>query len=182
MILCAECYIQRNGQTLMLYRDKKADDINQGKWVGVGGKFEAGESPEQCLVREVQEETGLTLREFRLRGLMTFVVEGVVGAASAEAGSAVEGESAAAGELAPVGEAASDPMLIFVYTATAFEGELTPCNEGTLQWIDTDRVCDLNLWEGDKLFWEWMQQSDKLFSAHFTYSGETLTRHEVTFY
>ncbi|MCL2403821.1 MAG: NUDIX domain-containing protein, partial [Coriobacteriia bacterium] len=69
MVLCTECYVQRDGQTLMLYRNKKADDINEGKWIGIGGKFEHGESPEQCLVREVQEETGLILTDFQLRGL-----------------------------------------------------------------------------------------------------------------
>ncbi|MCL2402709.1 MAG: 8-oxo-dGTP diphosphatase, partial [Coriobacteriia bacterium] len=127
----------------------------EGKWIGIGGKFEHGESPEQCLVREVQEETGLILTDFQLRGLVTFTTE----------------------------DGSSDPMLIFVYTATGFTGEVGHCSEGTLQWIDTDKIQDLNLWAGDRLFWEWMQESDdKLFSARFTYKGEDLTHHQVSFY
>jgi len=166
MILCTECYIQRckpldgqredgqYGQTLMMYRNKKADDINQGKWVGIGGKFESGESPEQCLMREVQEETGLELTDYRLRGLVTFTT--------------VDGSA--------------DPMLIFVYTADGFTGELAPCDEGTLQWVDNDKIDDLNLWQGDRLFWKWMQTDERLFSARFTYNEETLADYQVAFY
>ncbi|MCL2606820.1 MAG: 8-oxo-dGTP diphosphatase [Coriobacteriia bacterium] len=155
MILCTECYIQRDGQTLMLHRNKKADDINQGKWIGVGGKFEPGESPEQCLIREVQEEAGLTVTDFQLRGMVTFVTT----------------------------DGSSDPMLIFIYTASGFTGELSlTCSEGTLQWVETNQICDLDLWEGDRLFWNWMQSSDAFFSARFTYHDGVLTHHEVTHY
>lgn len=154
MILCTECYIQRDGKTLMLYRNKKAHDINEGKWLGVGGKFEPGETPEQCLLREVREETSLTLDAFRLRGVMTFVAL----------------------------DDSSEPLYIFIFTATEFTGEVSECDEGTLAWIDTDKVADLKRWEGDRLFWEWILNDEPFFSAYFTYDGERLVKQGVTFY
>ena len=156
MKLCTECYIQRGGQTLMLHRNKKLDDINQDKWVGLGGKFELGESPEQCLLREVREEAGVVVRNWRLRGIVTFVSEGEP----------------------------DENLCIFIYTVDAFEGEIDfgACEEGSLQWVDTDKVLDLNLWEGDRLFWGWILEERGLFSARFVYDGETLVKHDVTFY
>jgi len=144
------------GKTLMLYRNKKVGDINKGKWIGLGGKFEPGESPEQCLIREVREEAGVTLTEFKLRGIITFVI---------------------------LDDASSEPLCIFIYTASRFVGDIAEsCDEGTLEWVATEKVTDLNLWEGDRLFWGWMQDGDKLFSARFEYEGSTLTDHQVTFY
>ncbi len=154
MQLCTECYIQRDGKTLMLYRNKKEHDINAGKWLGVGGKFEPGESPEQCLLREVREEAGVTLTEFRLRGVMTFVTL----------------------------DGSSEPLYIFIFTASAFTGEIGDCDEGTLQWIDTDKIADLDLWEGDRIFWEWILRDRGFFSAYFEYDHDALVRHNVTFY
>jgi len=158
MTLCTECYIQKDGQTLMLHRNKKNNDINQGKWIGLGGKFRGGESPEQCLLREVQEEAGVRLTDFVLRGMVTFLIE----------------------------DKPDETLLIFVYTASDYEGDIDydDCDEGTLQWVDTDAVTDLDLWDGDRLFWEWMTSKDghRFFSARFVYSGEALVKHEVSFY
>ena len=143
----------------MLHRNKKSNDINEGKWVGLGGKLEAGESPEQCLLREVHEEAGVTLTDYRLRGMVTFL---------------------------PIG-LPEEALLIFIFTASSFEGEVDfeGCQEGTLQWVDSDSILELNLWEGDRLFWNWMtdnKTSDRLFSARFVYDREELTEYDVTFY
>ena len=154
MTLCTECYIQQNGKTLMLYRNKKGNDINKNKWIGLGGKFEYGESPEDCLIREVREEAGVTLTEYRMRGVVTFVMA----------------------------DNTSEPLYLFIYTASKYSGEIGDCDEGSLQWIDNDKILDLELWDGDKLFWEWMLKGDKFFSASFTYNGNSLIKHQVAFY
>ena len=122
------CYIEKNDKYLMLYRNKKENDLNEGKWIGVGGKFEEKESPEECLIREVKEETGLTLTKYKLRCLVTFVSD------------------------------KWETEHMYVFTASEFEGELKECNEGTLQWIDKDKILDLPTWEGDRFFFEKMQK------------------------
>ena len=127
------CYIQREGQYLMLHRVKKENDINHEKWIGVGGKFEDKESPEECLLREVKEETGLTLTHYAYRGLVTFV---------------------------------SDRWTT--------EGELLPCDEGDLEWVDIDKVCDLPIWTGDKIFLDLLRQDVPFFSLKLSYQGDTL--------
>jgi 8-oxo-dGTP diphosphatase len=156
MKFCTECYIQQDGRSLMLHRNKKKRDINAGKWVGLGGKLEAGESPEQCLLREVREEAGVVLTDYRLRGMVTFLMQ----------------------------EKPDESLLIFIYTASSFEGllDLDACDEGSLQWVDTDKVLDLNLWEGDRLFWDWILHERGFFSARFVYDGEVLAKHDVNFY
>ena len=154
MILCTECYIQKDNKTLMLYRNKKKNDINQGKWIGLGGKFDAGESPEECLVREVKEEAGVLITEYHLKGILTFQVL----------------------------DNPSEPMYIFVYTASAYEGEVGDCDEGTLAWIDTDKILELELWEGDRLFWGWMLEEKGFFSANFKYEQDKLVDYQVRFY
>ena len=116
------CYIEQDDRYLMLHRVSKENDINKDKWIGVGGHFEPGESPEECLLREVKEETGLTLFAYRFRGIVTFCSE----------------------------DAPTEYMCL--YTADAFEGSLTSCDEGTLQWIEKDKIESLNLWDGDVLF------------------------------
>ena len=115
------CYIERGGRYLMLHRVKKENDLNHDKWVGVGGKFELNESPDECLRREVLEETGLTLTDYRCRGVVTFVSD------------EWEGE------------------YMYLYTATGFEGSLRECDEGTLEWVPIDEVPSLPLWVGDKI-------------------------------
>lgn len=129
---------------LMMHRVKKEGDMNREKWLGVGGHFEEGESPEECVVREVQEETGLTLTSYRYRGLITFV---------------------------------SDQWpteYISLYTADGYEGTLTDCDEGTLEWVRKDRIDELNLWEGDRIFFALLEEEGPFFSLKLEYQGEIL--------
>ena len=138
------CYIQREGQYLMLHRVKKENDINHEKWIGVGGKFEDKESPEECLLREVKEETGLTLTHYAYRGLVTFVSD------------------------------RWPTEYMHLFTADAWEGELLPCDEGDLEWVDIDKVCDLPIWTGDKIFLDLLRQDVPFFSLKLSYQGDTL--------
>lgn len=138
------CYIQRGSQYLMLHRVKKENDLNHDKWVGVGGKFEPDESPDDCLRREVLEETGLTLTRYRCRGVVTFLSD------------EWEGE------------------YMYLYTADGFEGELSDCDEGTLEWVDIDRVPELPLWAGDRIFFRLLRQDAPWFSLKLRYAGDTL--------
>ncbi|MCD7818858.1 MAG: 8-oxo-dGTP diphosphatase [Lachnospiraceae bacterium] len=138
------CHIRRDGQYLMLHRVSKKKDVNKGKWIGVGGHFEAGESPEECLLREVKEETGLTLTSWQFRGIITF-------------------------------ESAGWPSeYICVYTAEGFEGELISCEEGELAWIPEEKLLNLNLWEGDRIFLKLLLEDAPFFSLKFCYSGDDL--------
>ncbi len=146
------CYIRSGGRTLMMHRNKKEGDVHRGKWNGLGGKFEAGESPEECVVREIREESGLILLDPRLRGVLTF----------------------------PAFKNGED-WLVFVYTATRFEGNLIACTEGDLEWVEDARLATLPLWEGDRIFLSWLEQ-DQFFSGKFTYLDGRLAGHEVSFY
>jgi len=139
----------------MLLRNKKENDINKNKYIGLGGKFEPGESPEECLVREVKEEAGVTLNEYKLRGIVTF--------------STTDGDP-------------KNMFYIFIYTASSYTGEIGSCDEGELHWIDNDKILSLNLWEGDRLFWRWILEDKPFFSAKFVYDGDTLVNNEVVFY
>lgn len=138
------CYIFKNNEILMLYRNKKENDLNEGKWIGVGGKFEEKESPDECLLREVKEETGLTLTKYKLRCLVTFVSD------------------------------KWETEHMYVYTATEFEGDLIECDEGELKWIDKDKIYDLNIWEGDKLFLKRMENEEEFFTMKVEYEGDKL--------
>ncbi len=138
------CYIERGEQYLMLHRVKKKNDINQDKWVGVGGKFEDKESPEECLLREVKEETGLTLTSYQYRGLVTFVSDRWV------------------------------TEYMHLFTADGFTGEMIECNEGNLEWVDKDKVKDLPIWTGDKIFLDLLTQKVPFFSLKLSYEGDTL--------
>lgn len=138
------CYLEQQEQYLMLHRIKKKEDINKGKWIGVGGHVEPGESPEDCLLREVYEETGLTLTEYRFRGLLTFLYND------------------------------NEAEYICLYTATAWEGELRECNEGVLQWISKKDIMQLSLWEGDRIFHKLLLQDRDFFSLKLVYEGEKL--------
>ena len=145
MELTTLCYIERGNRYLMLHRTKKPGDGNGGKWLGVGGHFEPGESPEECMLREVFEETGLTLTEYAFRGIVTFV-----------SGDWVE--------------------YMHLFTATRFEGTLSPCDEGELEWIDKSRLGDLPMWEGDRVFLRLIAAPGPFFSLKLTYDGERLAR------
>lgn len=138
------CYIEQNGKYLMLLRNKKEHDENAGKWIGVGGKFEEGESPEECLKREVFEETGLTLTNYAFRGIVTFVSD----------------------------EWGTEYMHLF--TATEFSGTCRICKEGELHWIPKEDILGLNLWEGDREFLKLLFEDSEPFFMKLTYQGEKL--------
>lgn len=143
MKLTTLCYIEKDNSYLMLHRTKKENDFNKNKWIGVGGKFEEGESPEECLMREVEEETGLKLRKFRLRGIVTFL------------------------------SAKWESEYMFLYTSDTFEGELlNECSEGILKWIPKNEVEDLNLWEGDRIFLKRLIEDAPFFSMKLRYDRE----------
>lgn len=145
MINTTLCYLERDGKYLMLHRVKKANDPSHDKWIGVGGKFEDGESPEECALRETREETGLTLTSYRYRGLVTFVSD------------------------------RWKTEYMHLFTADAWEGELTACDEGELVWVEKSRLSSLPIWEGDKLFFRLLDEDIPFFSLKLTYAGETLT-------
>lgn len=138
------CYIEQDGRYLLLHRVKKENDLNRDKWIGIGGKFEENESPEECLLREAKEETGLTLTKWRYCGIVTFVSD------------TWEGE------------------YMHLFHATGFEGTLSDCNEGTLEWVEKERFSQLPQWEGDKIFLRLMQEYVPFFSLKLCYEGDRL--------
>ena len=138
------CYIERGDEYLMLHRVKKENDINRDKWIGLGGKFEEDESPEECLLREVYEESGLRLTSWRYRGIVTFV--------NTKCGS----------------------EFMHLFTADAFEGTVGPCDEGELEWIKKSELMKLTLWEGDKIFLRLLDTDEPFFSLKLSYDGDEL--------
>lgn len=138
------CYLERGNQYLMLHRTKKENDLNHDKWLGVGGKFEEGESPEDCMLREVLEETGYTVTQWRYCGIVTFISD--------------------------VWEA--EHMHLFV--CTEWTGNEIECNEGDLEWIDKKQLLELTLWEGDKIFLKLIDEHTPFFSLKLTYQGDNL--------
>lgn len=152
MVNTTLCYIEKENQYLMLHRTKKENDLNEGKWIGVGGKFEANESPEDCLLREVKEETGLTLTNYRLRAIITFVFE------------------------------KWPTEYMYLFTANGFVGELGNCDEGELKWVDKNKVMDLNIWEGDKIFLEKLLEDSGFFTLKLVYKGDKLVESKVVQY
>lgn len=151
-MLTTICYIEKDGKYLMLHRTKKEKDINKGKWIGVGGKFEEGESPEECIIREVKEETGLTLKTYDLRGLVTYNFGN------------------------------NQIEYMYIFTSDNFEGELIECNEGELVWIEKEKVTTLNTWEGDKIFLEKIKNKGKFFTMKMKYNGDTLLECKIKEY
>lgn len=152
MILATLCYVRSGGKTLMMHRNKRPDDVHFGKYNGLGGKFDPAESPEECIIREVREESNLTI-EPQLRGVMTFPQF-----------------------------AKGHDWYCFLFTAEKYSGKLKPqCPEGDLVWIDNDKVLNLPLWPGDRIFLKWLEQPH-FFSAKFTYQDGNLVSHEVHFY
>ncbi len=152
MIMATLCYLKRDGKTLMVHRTKKENDMHMGKWNGLGGKLEAGETPEECAIREIREESGLRVTGPILKGILTFP-----------------------------GFANDEDWYAFLFVAHEFEGDLIDSPEGTLKWVHDDELLDLNLWEGDRIFLPWLQQPH-FFSGKFVYVDGRLTEHEVVFY
>lgn len=146
------CYIEKENKYLMLHRTKKVNDISHDKWLGVGGKFLENETPDECMLRETLEETGLRLIDYRLRGVITFISD------------LYEGE------------------YMYLYTASSYEGEMIECNEGVLEWIDKNKVYDLPLWEGDKLFFKELELDKGFFTMKLRYEGDTLVESAVKYY
>lgn len=152
MILSTVCYIEKEGKYLMLHRTKKKNDINEGKWLGIGGKFEDKESPEDCIIREAKEETGLTLNSVKLRGILTFI------------------------------NTICETEYIYVFTSNDFTGNLIECNEGELKWVEKEKVTSLNLWEGDKIFVEKIKEESPFFTIKYVYDGDTLLHYDLKEY
>lgn len=144
MVLTTLCYIENEDSYLMLHRVKKEKDVNKDKWIGVGGKFEPDESPEECLLREVWEETGLRLTSYRPRGILTFMSEGW------------------------------ETEYIFLYTADGFTGNVSECPEGDLCWVKKEEIAHLNLWEGDQIFFRLLKEGVPFFSLKLSYQGDVL--------
>lgn len=149
MKLTTLCYIEKDGCYLMLHRTKKQHDVNHDKWIGVGGKFEPNEMPEECLLREVKEETGLFLLNYRYRGILTFIADGW------------------------------ESEYIHLYTATEFTGELTECTEGTLEWVPKEQIETLPIWEGDKIFLQLLMEDAGFFSLKLRYQGDELVESKL---
>ena len=152
MKLTTLCYIEKDDCYLMLHRTKKEKDENYDKWIGVGGKFEVGESPEECLLREVEEETGLSLLSYEFRGLVTFVSN----------------------------EWGTEYMHLF--TADAYKGKIKSCEEGELVWVPKNHIESLKLWEGDKVFLTLLKEEKSFFSLKLVYEGEKLAEQELKIY
>ena len=146
MINTTLCYIRRDGEYLMLHRIKKENDLNHNKWIGIGGKFEDKESPEDCLLREAKEETGLTLTDWCYRGIVTFV-----------------------SDLYPT-------EYMHLFTADGYTGELKECDEGVLEWIPKEKLLEIPHWEGDAIFLDLIDQDVPFFSLKLCYQGDRLVQ------
>lgn len=137
-------YIESDGKYLMLHRIRKKNDVNQDKWIGIGGKLEEGESPDECMLREALEETGLTLLDPKFRGVVTFSSEGW------------------------------EPELMFLFTCNTFEGTVKECDEGVLEWVDKQKMYELPIWEGDKIFLRLLEENAPPFLLTLRYCGDAL--------
>lgn len=138
------CYIENGGATLMLHRTKKKNDENAGKWIGVGGKLEEGETPEECLIREVREETGLSLDSYEFRGIVTFVSD------------------------------TWGTEYMCLYTGKSESREISDCDEGELRWVENETLLTLPMWEGDSVFFRLIKEGEPFFSLKLCYMGDSL--------
>lgn len=152
MKLATLCYIKKDGRTLMMHRIKRKDDLHFGKWNGLGGKMQPGETPEECVIREVKEESGLLIKDPQLNGFLTF----------------------------PSFDEWDD-WYVFVFSVQRFRGKLLDSAEGCLKWVKDDELLKLDLWEGDHIFLPWLEDK-KFFSAKFNYQDGRLRDHSVNFY
>lgn len=144
MTLTTLCYIEKDNCYLMLHRIKKEHDINKDKWIGIGGHFETGESPDDCLLRETYEETGLTLTSYRFRGILTFQCDDIT------------------------------DYYICIYTADGFTGSLKDCKEGVLKWVSKKEINNLDLWDGDLIFFQLLDEDSPFFSLKVSYKNNVL--------
>lgn len=144
MINTTLCYIEKDGKYLMLHRIKKKNDLNHDKWIGVGGKFIDKESPEDCLIRETLEETGLTLTDYEYRGIVTFISD------------------------------MYETEYMHLFKATGFSGQIKECDEGVLEWIEKDKLRSIPQWEGDKIFLDLLDKDVPFFSLKLQYEGDVL--------
>ena len=139
------CYITRGNDVLLLHRVKKKNDVNKDKWIGIGGKFEENETPDECLLREAYEETGLRLTRWQCRGIVTFLTNGPW-----------------------------DGEYMYLFTADGFEGELKQCDEGDLQWVSREFMDSLPTWEGDRIFLDLLWKDAPFFLLKLRYDGDRL--------
>lgn len=151
-VLTTMCYLRQNNQTLLLHRIKKENDINEGKWIGVGGKFEQGESAEECMKREILEETGLIAHSLKLHGFVVFP-------------GLYHGEDEG----------------MFVYSCNDFSGEIKECDEGILKWVDDEKISSLPMWQGDYHFFEWLKD-DRMHSAKIVYKDDQVIEYSEECY
>lgn len=147
------CYIDNGKELLLLHRNKKEHDVHRGKWISVGGKIESGESPEECAIREIKEETGLDVHRLKMVGVITFP------------------------EFTP-----QHDWYTYVFRVTEFSGEIQECDEGTLEWVPYEDVLTKPTWQGDRMFLKWILEQKPFFSAKFSYQEETLVDYSVCFY
>ena len=146
------CYIEQNGAYLMIHRIKKKNDMNKDKWIGVGGKFEEGESPFDCARREIKEETGVDVSDLKYRGIVTFVSD------------------------------LYGTEYMHLFTATSFVGSIDyNCDEGQLEWVKKENICNLPIWEGDKIFFDLLENESRFFSLKLCYEGDNLISHTVEY-
>ena len=138
------CYIEKDGKYLMLHRIKKENDVNRDKWIGIGGKFEDGESPEECMLREAKDETGLDIDRYSFRAIVTFVSD------------------------------IYETEYMHLFTADGFTGNISDCDEGCLEWIEKEKLYDLTLWEGDRIFLKLIEKPCPFFSLKLEYRGDKL--------
>ena len=152
MKLATLCYLRRDGETLMLHRNKNENDMHLGKWNGLGGKLENGESPEECAIREIREESGFDAKKPIFRGIITFP-----------------------------GFSNDEDWYVFLFVVNEFDGLQIDSAEGHLQWIPDDKLLELSLWEGDRIFIPWLDRPE-IFSGKFVYKDGHLKHHDVVFY
>ena len=153
MKLATLCYIEKNNQYLMLHRTKKENDMHKDLWVGLGGKFEAGESPEECIIREIYEECGLKIRNPTLRGIMTFP-----------------------------NDFNNDDWYVFLFTVTKFSGKVKSCSEGELVWVEKNKLDELPMHEGDRHFLKWIQENTGIISVKYIYDNGVLKYYQISVY
>lgn len=151
MLKTTLCYIEKDNKYLMLHRTKKQNDTNSDKWIGIGGKFENGETPLQCVLREVKEETNLTLNTVKFRGIIHFI------------------------------NSFYPDEVMYLFTSNDFSGTVKICDEGDLEWIDRDELYSLTLWEGDKIFLDALKKDDRFFKLTLNYEKDTLISHTLTY-